>query len=300
MTAAPTPNPYAPGSQSKDGATPPWSDLIRRWVDEKMADVHVAMPCIVTMVKTNNRVDLQPLLKQTYKYATSAVDLPIIQDAFVGTPRGAQWFIKMPIAVGDVGMAFFTDASLDVFSVSGGTSTVDPKSARTHDISDAVFYPGLYPFTSPIPTNPLASPLDMILQNGTASLYLQPGGTFMAVNAEDAEAFMLLLETITAVSTLGTAGAAGSTAGAVGNTAMATAATNAASAATALATASTGPLLPLAVGFGSLATAFTALATAAMSTSAGSTATAAAFAAAAGTLSPVAALFATLVGELGE
>lgn len=293
-------NPWVPGNDADDGNTPPWSEIMRRWTDAKAADIRVAMPCVVTLVKANNRVSLQPLLMEKYKYQPSAVPLPIIQDALVGTPRGTAWFIKMPIAVGDVGLAIFTDRSLDPFSASTGTTPVDPVDTRTHDLSDAVFYPGLYPFTNPIPGLAGASPLDMVLQNGTAQLFLQPGGTFMAANAEGAEEFTLVAQTIAATETMATGAGTASTSTAAGSTAMATAAGLGFTAAGTLFAASTGPLAPLQPGFTALATAFTAMETAATSAAAGSTAAAAAFTAAAGSLTTIAALFTTLVGAPGE
>lgn len=198
-------NPWLPGNSADDGETPPWSEIFRRWVDAKAADLHVALPCVVTVVKTPNRVDLQPLLMEKYKYTPAAVPLPIIQDALVCTPRGAAWSIKLPIAPGDTGLAIFTDRSLDVFSASPGKLPVDPVDMRRHNLSDAVFVPGLYPFTNP-PVNPLAGPLDMILQNGLAQLLLQPGGTFMQGNGT-LETFNLLSEALTTLTTVMTGAA---------------------------------------------------------------------------------------------
>lgn len=178
-----TDNPWLPGNVSNDGETPPWSEIIRRWVNAKAADLHVAMPCVVVNKKTPNRVDLQPLLMEKFKYAPAALPLPVIQDALVCTPRGATWLINLPIAVGDTGLAVFTDRSIDVWSASAGVVPVDPVDTRRHDLSDAVFIPGLYPFTEPPVASPDAGPLDLTVRNGLAQLVLQPSGRLFLGNA---------------------------------------------------------------------------------------------------------------------
>jgi Phage protein Gp138 N-terminal domain len=231
-------NPWVPGNSS-NAATPPWGEIIRLYCEAKAADISVAMPCIVTVVKANNRVDLQPLLMENYKYSPAPLPLPVIQDAMVGTPRGKSWFIQMPIAPGDTGLAVFADRSIDVFSASSGVTPVDPIDSRTHSKSDAIFYPGLYPFTNPI-VMPTAGPFDMVLKNGLAQLLLQPSGTFMQGNG--------VIETYEELVVL--------------TTALVTMATSAAAEFTAQATASTGPLAPLAAGFTALAATFGTAATA--------------------------------------
>lgn len=58
--------------------------------------------------------------------------------------------LALPVAVGDTGLLIFSDRSLDVWLATGGI--VDPGDDRRHALSDAVFVPGLRPFSSPLVT----------------------------------------------------------------------------------------------------------------------------------------------------
>jgi hypothetical protein len=59
-------------------------------------------------------------------------------------PGSGGYRITFPVAVGDTGLIVFSEASLDKWLVSGGT--VDPADDRRHDLTDAVFLPGLRDF----------------------------------------------------------------------------------------------------------------------------------------------------------
>jgi hypothetical protein len=56
--------------------------------------------------------------------------------------------LVLPVSVGDTGLLVFADGSLDVWLARGGV--VDPLDDRHHALSDAVFIPGLRPFSNPI------------------------------------------------------------------------------------------------------------------------------------------------------
>lgn len=90
----------------------------------------------------------------TYTTPSGAVTLvsgaptlePPAGSAFPSVPSGAS--LVLPVAKGDTGLLIFCDSSLDVWLARGGL--VDPLDDRHHSLSDAVFIPGLRPFSSPI------------------------------------------------------------------------------------------------------------------------------------------------------
>ena len=194
-------NDYSPTSTPTDGETPTLDVVLRAFIDAALRDARVWLPVEVVAVVpgTFNRVSVQPLLLRTFSTLPAPVLMPVLQDLPVIQPRGNSYGIKLPVAVGDTGIALFCDRSLDVWKVQGGQ--VNPGSVRTHDLSDGVFVPGLYPLNTP-PATPttVGGPLDLVLYNGLAQLLMQPGGTFMQGNGA-LETYALLVESMTTLNT---------------------------------------------------------------------------------------------------
>lgn len=180
---------YDPNTVARQSGRKTLADLIFQAVKTVLLDTHTCLPAEITVVRSTSEVDIQPLLKR--KFANGdLVSLPVIQNVPVHIIRGKDYSIKVPIVVGDTGMAIFAERSLDVWGVSGGL--VDPADTRMHDLSDAIFVPGLYPFSDPAPVGSSASAAtDMVLTNGDAQLYLQKAGTFLAKNSTN-ELFLLI------------------------------------------------------------------------------------------------------------
>jgi hypothetical protein len=174
----PTLDPYDPNSQDYTPETLPLDQVIKNAIEAAFVEKHVWMPAQVVNVIGNQKVDIQILLKSRY-YDGTVVTLPPIQSVMVAMPMGADYSIKLPVAVGDTGIALFCDRSLDVWSVQGGL--VDPQDARNHDISDAIFIPGLYPFNQQTQDNTT----DLVVTNGNAQLKVQKAGTFIAKNNQN-------------------------------------------------------------------------------------------------------------------
>ena len=123
-------------------------DLLSRFRESLTADLHTSLPGkIVRYDATTQKADVQPLLKERYTDeagATQVRDLPVIPSVPVQFPGAGGYRITFPVAADDVGLVVFSEASLDKWLVSGGT--VDPADDRRHDLTDAVFLPGLRDF----------------------------------------------------------------------------------------------------------------------------------------------------------
>lgn len=186
-------NPLFP---SVDGETPTWSEIIKGYVEAGLLETHTWLPAIVLTVKGTNRVDLQPLLLRQFKSSPVPLPLPVIQDVMVVTPRGNTYGMHLPIKIGDVGLALFCERSLQAWSQLPVPAAIPPLDTRHHDLSDAVFIPGLYPFLAPIPPPMGANPLDLVVYNGLAQIYLQPTGQFKIVGVGLQDAMKLILQTM--------------------------------------------------------------------------------------------------------
>lgn len=177
---------YSDSEDSLEGETPTMDQIIIDAIDARLLETHTAMPCEVVKMRGNSFCDIQPSLQRKYTDG-KVVNLPIIQNVPISHPRGSSWSIKFPIKVGDKGLAIFAERSIDAWSVSGGT--VNPSDPRMHDLTDAIFIPGLYPSSSPVE----GKDSEMILVNGKSKIVLQEDGKFLVKNAVN-ETFDLLVQ----------------------------------------------------------------------------------------------------------
>lgn len=152
-------NPYDPSSQDFTPETLPMDQVIKMAIESAFVKKHVWMPAQVVNIRGNQKVDIQVLLQSRYADGTLVLPKPV-QNVMVSMPMGSDYSIKLPVLVGDTGIALFCDRSLDNWCVSGGI--VDPADSRTHDFSDPIFIPGLYPFSGQ--TTDLTT--DLVVTNG--------------------------------------------------------------------------------------------------------------------------------------
>ena len=130
----------------------------RQRFDRMMLGVHTSIPgiiCKVYCLVPNKAVfvDVQPAIKMKIAKPGEAItflDLPVIERVPICLAHSEQagLFITIPIKVGGVGEIRFQERSIDNFIKSGdvsfpaeGNKQVSP---RHHDLTDAVFVPGVY------------------------------------------------------------------------------------------------------------------------------------------------------------
>lgn len=173
-------NPYDPAVQDFEPQRKPPDEIIRQAIKDIVADAKMCMPCQVIKINGNQNVDVQPLLKFRYIDQDSAQPIPAIHHVAVSMPMGKNYSVKLPIDVGDTGYCIFSDRSLDAW-LAGGGEMVDPADSRAHDISDAIFVPGLVPFSQ----QTTDSTTDLVVTNGKAIFKLQRSGKFLAKNDQN-------------------------------------------------------------------------------------------------------------------
>lgn len=169
-------NPYDPNTSDFQTTTPPMDEVIRTAMRNLSLNLNVWRPAKITNVKGSGRVDIEIQLQAKYIKGDAPFTIPTIQDCLVGFMQGADYSIKPPIAVGDVGIALFCDRSLDSWSVQGGL--VYPNDARTHHLSDCVFIPGISPFNAQVK----GKPTDLVMTNGDSQVTLQKDGKILIKN----------------------------------------------------------------------------------------------------------------------
>lgn len=201
-----SPNPYDPNSPDYQAATPPPEEIIRQAVRAGMMALRVWLPGVITDVLGNQKVNVQPLLQ--YRAADGIVNpdgtngtlitRAIIQNVMVQMPIGVNYSVKYPIAVGDTGMIAFCDRSLAVWSAGDG-SVADPADSRMHDLTDAVFIPGLVPFANQ--TDDETD--DLVVTAGDAQFRILQSGGFKFKNSSQ-ELITNLVNLVNALSTAST------------------------------------------------------------------------------------------------
>ena len=120
------------------------------------------------------------LLRQGEDGTNQTGPLPVIPSVPVCFPGSGAFRVTFPVAKGDTGLLVFCSRSIDRWLSEGGS--VDPQDDRTHDLSDAVFVPGLTDFGHPI--DPFKNDRLTIGKVGGTQIHLKPSGT--QVGTDDA------------------------------------------------------------------------------------------------------------------
>lgn len=172
---------------------PTLQQVIQEAIKTGLLDVHTALPArIESYDPVTQKANIQPLLKKKYK-TTGEADLPVIANVpvqWVSTSAGSA-YITLPLKKGDIGIALFSERSLDKYLSSQG-GIVSPEDPRDHDISDAFFIPGAKPFPLAL-TN--VSDSDIIIQNETLRIEIAPEGK-LSITGAGGQELLTILETL--------------------------------------------------------------------------------------------------------
>lgn len=143
---------------SEEKRDPELSDLLRGAMRARLLDVHTAIPGqIKSYDASKGQVDVQPLIQQRRRGedgTITAKDYPLVRGCMVMFPRCASGYITFPLAVNDLGLIIFCEKDVGDWAYKQAGQSVDPGDGDTHSLMGGVFYPGLYPTTSPITPTP--------------------------------------------------------------------------------------------------------------------------------------------------
>jgi hypothetical protein len=157
------------------------TNVVRRMIRENNRSLRVCLPGKIVHVTNSYSVDIQPLLQSQYNSSQSPVTLPVLPGVPVSMPCGADFAVQFPLAVGDCGLLVFADRSIDTW-LAGSGDLADPKDARLHDITDAIFIPGLLTDTQGAAR--ANDTTDMVLQNGAGHVRVKKTGQVAIGNAQ--------------------------------------------------------------------------------------------------------------------
>ena len=155
--------------------TPTMAEVISKAIKAQLLDVHVALPAkIESYNPAEQKANITPLLRKKYLKDNAEVTLPVINNVPVQWPSASSGasFLHLPLKAGDVGMAIFCERSLDLWK-SGDNSTVTPNDPRHHNITDAIFIPGVNAFKAALQNIPADN---AVLQNGSMRIEMDPSG----------------------------------------------------------------------------------------------------------------------------
>ena len=167
--------------------------ILKEAILAQLYDLHVCLPARVEKYDAEKqKADIKPLLKKRYKSEEQESELPVITDVPVQWPSaaGGSAFLHLPVAKGDLGLALFCERSLDTW-LHGSGQMVGPKDPRHHDLSDAIFIPGVRPFGAPLSGT---SAQNAVLQNGQMRIELAPDGTISIQGAS--EEFLTIVDSL--------------------------------------------------------------------------------------------------------
>lgn len=167
--------------------TPSLEDVFEVAAEQQALKLRVCMPAKVVAVHGAQHVDVLPLLRQRVR--SVVLDYPVVTGALVCMPVGGDFRLSWALKPGDTGVMLCADRSLDAYAASDGTKPVDPADARAHQLTDAIFIPGLLPHAKQTEATD-----DMVLANGQMTLRLQKAGTLTASNGTN-ELMALLVKT---------------------------------------------------------------------------------------------------------
>jgi hypothetical protein len=134
--------------------SPDLTEVMRVVMDEAQDEMFVSLPGVV--VKYNpaqQKADVKPLLQKNFLNddGTEGLDdLPVLPEVPIQFPRGGGYYLSFPLVPGDNVLLVFVDKSIDAYMAGDGKKPVDPVDLRNHDISDAVAFPCMFPFSRAI------------------------------------------------------------------------------------------------------------------------------------------------------
>jgi hypothetical protein len=121
------------------------TDAMRQAVLFQLYDVHTALPgIIISYDNTKQKATIQPALKKSYTDGTTQ-EMPILNNVPVIFPRAGGASLTFPVLQGDTCLLLFIERSTDLWKSTGGI--VAPNDPRKFDLSDAVAFMGLMPFS---------------------------------------------------------------------------------------------------------------------------------------------------------
>lgn len=153
---------------------------IRTGVDNRLKDLHTAMPGIVeSFDPVKQLASVQPAIKRIFKQVDAdteflvPTDLPILINVPVIFPRGGGFSLTFPVKQGDECLLTFCERGIDRWHQFGGVQ--EPVGRRFHALSDATAFVGLSSLNNKTP-NYATDGVELKKDDGSVSIKLTDSG----------------------------------------------------------------------------------------------------------------------------
>lgn len=144
-------------------------EFLNTFFENKISELNISLPAtIVSYDFKTKKASVQPLLSVKYNDG-EIIDMPIINNVPVVHPSTFKASIILPVSVGDFVHLIFCQKSLEEWLKNG--KKVAPDDPRQFDLSDAIAYLGLSPFSN---SNPATSADDLLIQCNNSSITMKP------------------------------------------------------------------------------------------------------------------------------
>lgn len=140
--------------QNKGDESPNFFEqLLSTHSDTVLSNMRVALPGVLeTFDESQQTASIYPAIKQEIEQLNGIIKkqtLPLIENVPVIFPRSGEYAITFPLNKGDTGLLVFSDRCIDNFVIEGNIQNQAIK--RMHDLSDAMFIPGLVGIRQALP-----------------------------------------------------------------------------------------------------------------------------------------------------
>lgn len=126
--------------------TPDWADVLHAWLEQERHDLHTAMPGRIHAVDwTHGTVDVEPVVRHAVPQSDGSMayeDLPILPSVPLVMPRSGNWFVSIPVSIGDTVLVVFCESAIGQWRIGDGSPQYPGDLAR-NSLSHAVAIPGL-------------------------------------------------------------------------------------------------------------------------------------------------------------
>jgi hypothetical protein len=163
-------------------STPELEDVLLEAMDDRLLDVHTAVPGKVLRYDVATQTaDVQPLVR------AGGVALPVLPNCPVAFPRGGGFFLSFPLQVGDFVFVVFPENSIDLWRARSGAEG-DPGDQRRHSPTSGVALPCLYPSARALSD---AHGANLVLgKDGGTQVHIKSGQ--VSIGSENASDFVAL------------------------------------------------------------------------------------------------------------
>lgn len=162
---------------------PTLAELVRRALESRIADIHVATPAIVRSYDAAKQtVSVQPAVRRVIEDEDGDFweeDFPPIDNVPVEWPGGGGMYLHFPLAAGDSGVLVFCERSIAEWRDTGKQAT--PRDLRVHGLGSAVFRPGLRDNKTPRTDAPSSGVAVISVGDGILRVGPDSGAQFVAL-----------------------------------------------------------------------------------------------------------------------